>query len=108
MAAAVLPAGHRDKFKEHHEVDLAYSVAGLGRFRCNAFQQRGTIGMIFRVIPMHVADDRRSGAAAGPEEDRRRRARPGRWSPAPPAAARRTTLAAMVDEINSHAAPRTS
>jgi twitching motility protein PilT len=55
MAAAVLPTGHREKFKENHEVDLAYSVAGLGRFRCNAFQQRGTIGMIFRVIPMRVA-----------------------------------------------------
>ena len=55
MAAAVLPAGHREKFKDNHEVDLAYSVAGLGRFRCNAFQQRGTIGMIFRVIPMRVA-----------------------------------------------------
>jgi twitching motility protein PilT len=55
MAAAVLPAGHRDKFRDNHEVDLAYSVSGLGRFRCNAFQQRGTIGMIFRVIPMHVA-----------------------------------------------------
>ena len=55
MAAAVLPTGHRDKFKDNHEVDLAYSVAGLGRFRCNAFQQRGTIGMIFRVIPMRVA-----------------------------------------------------
>jgi twitching motility protein PilT len=55
MAAAVLPTGHREKFKENREVDLAYSVAGLGRFRCNAFQQRGTVGMIFRVIPMRVA-----------------------------------------------------
>jgi twitching motility protein PilT len=55
MAAAVLPTSIREKFKENHEVDLAYSVAGLGRFRCNAFQQRGTIGMIFRVIPMRVA-----------------------------------------------------
>jgi twitching motility protein PilT len=54
MAAAVLPTSHREKFKENHEVDLAYSVAGLGRFRCNAFQQRGTIGMIFRVIPIKV------------------------------------------------------
>src|SRR5688572_13170988 len=55
MAAAVLPTAHRERFKEQHEVDLAYSVAGLGRFRCNAFQQRGTIGMIFRVIPMRVS-----------------------------------------------------
>src|SRR3954447_2918176 len=55
MANAVLPTGHREKFKANHEIDLAYSVAGLGRFRCNAFQQRGTIGMIFRVIPIDVA-----------------------------------------------------
>jgi len=54
IAAAVLPTGVREKFNDHHEVDLAYSVAGLGRFRCNTFQQRGTIGMIFRIIPMRV------------------------------------------------------
>ena len=54
FAAAVLPTGMREKFKDNHEVDLAYSVAGLGRFRCNTFQQRGTIGMTFRVIPMRV------------------------------------------------------
>ena len=52
--AAVLPTGVRDTFTDIHEVDLAYSVAGLGRFRCNTFQQRGTIGMTFRVIPMRV------------------------------------------------------
>jgi twitching motility protein PilT len=52
---AVLTTGHREKFKDHYEVDLAYSVAGLGRFRCNAFQQRGTIGMVFRVIPFRVS-----------------------------------------------------
>ena len=54
IAAAALPTGVRDKFNDNHEVDLAYSVAGLGRFRCNTFQQRGTIGMIFRVIPIRV------------------------------------------------------
>jgi len=55
MAAAVLPASHRERFQEEHEVDLAYSVAGLGRFRCNVFQQRGTVGMTLRIIPMHAA-----------------------------------------------------
>src|SRR3954467_3330193 len=56
IAAAVLPTGHREKFKENREVDLAYSIAGLGRFRCNTFQQRGTIGMILRVIPVKVSN----------------------------------------------------
>lgn len=55
VAAAVLPTGVRERFEERHDVDLAYSAPGLGRFRCNAFQQRGTIGMIFRVIPMRIA-----------------------------------------------------
>ena len=54
IVAAVLPTGLLDRFKNNHEVDLAYSVPGLGRFRCNTFQQRGTIGMIFRIIPMRV------------------------------------------------------
>ena len=54
IVAAVLPPEVLETFKTNHEVDLAYSVPGLGRFRCNTFQQRGTIGMIFRVIPMRV------------------------------------------------------
>jgi twitching motility protein PilT len=55
ITSAVLPTALRERFKECHEVDLAYSVPGLGRFRCNAFQQRGTIGMTLRVIPFRVA-----------------------------------------------------
>ena len=55
MAASVLPTTYRERFKETHEVDFAYAVSGLGRFRCNAFHQRGTIGLIFRVIPMKPA-----------------------------------------------------
>ena len=54
ILAAILPTALRERFKDSHEVDLAYSVAGLGRFRCNAFQQRGTIGMTLRVIPVRV------------------------------------------------------
>ena len=42
------------KFKEAQELDLAYSVPGLGRFRVNVFQQRGTVGLVFRVIPMQI------------------------------------------------------
>src|SRR5688500_10893816 len=55
MAAAALPTSHRETVKANHEVDLADSVARDRRFRCTSFQQRGTIGMISRVIPMRVA-----------------------------------------------------
>src|SRR5947199_2542625 len=54
MSAAVMSTAQRQKFKESQEVDLAYSVPGLGRFRCNIFQQRGTVGMVLRVIPMQI------------------------------------------------------
>src|SRR5712691_793469 len=54
MSAAIMSTTQRQKFKEAQEVDLAYSVAGLGRFRCNIFQQRGTVGMVLRVIPMQI------------------------------------------------------
>jgi twitching motility protein PilT len=54
MSAAVMSASQRQKFKDAQEVDLAYSVPGLGRFRCNVFQQRGTIGLVLRVIPVKI------------------------------------------------------
>src|SRR3954452_12825853 len=54
MSAAIISTSQRQKFKESQEVDLAYSVPGLGRFRCNIFQQRGTVGMVLRVIPMTI------------------------------------------------------
>jgi twitching motility protein PilT len=100
MAAAVLPTGQREKFKENHEIDLAYSVAGLGRFRCNAFQQRGTIGMIFRVIPMRVAsiDDLTLPAVLKKiaAEERGLVLVTGTTG-----SGKSTTLAAMIDEINA-------
>ena len=88
MSAAVMSTAQRQKFKDAQEVDLAYSVPGLGRFRCNVFQQRGTVGMVLRVIPMQHPDHRRARAAAGAEDDRRRKSAAWCWSPARPAAAR--------------------
>ncbi len=54
MAFAVMSPGQREIFKKRNDIDLAYSVPGLGRFRCNIFIQRGTVGLVFRVIPMRI------------------------------------------------------
>ncbi len=54
MAATVMNARQRERFKEHNEADLAHSVPGLGRFRINIFQQRGMVGMVLRLIPLKV------------------------------------------------------
>src|SRR5438270_5648147 len=54
ISAAIMSTAQRQKYKEAQEIDLAYSIAGLGRFRCNIFQQRGTVGLVLRVIPMRI------------------------------------------------------
>ena len=54
MADTVFSNDQREKFKRAQEVDLAYSIPGLGRFRCNVFQQRGTVGLVLRVIPTRI------------------------------------------------------
>ena len=54
MSAAIMSKDQKEKFRVDHELDMAYSVQGLGRFRCNIFQQRGAIGMVLRVIPTQV------------------------------------------------------
>ncbi|MBA3950188.1 MAG: type IV pilus twitching motility protein PilT, partial [Acidobacteria bacterium] len=59
MVAAVLSPAQHEKFKERLDLDLAYSVPGLGRFRCNVFQQRGTYGLVLRIIStkVHTIDE---------------------------------------------------
>ncbi len=54
MAFSLMNARQKQKFKENLEIDIAYSVPGLGRFRCNIFQQRGTVGLVLRVIPVKI------------------------------------------------------
>src|SRR3989304_9002664 len=51
FAFGIMNKGQQEKFKENNEIDLAYGVPGPGRFRVNVFQQRGTIGIVLRVIP---------------------------------------------------------
>ncbi len=50
----LLPAHLRDQLGERREVDFAVGIQGLGRFRGNLFQQRGTLGFSFRAIPFEI------------------------------------------------------
>src|SRR3954470_702786 len=55
MAFGIMNDYQKEKFKAQNELDLAYGVPGLGRFRVNVFQQRGTIGVVLRVIPFKIS-----------------------------------------------------
>jgi len=54
MAFSMMSSQQKEKFKQFLEIDIAYSVPGLGRFRCNIFQQRGSVGLVLRLIPARI------------------------------------------------------
>jgi twitching motility protein PilT len=56
MAFSMMSNRQKQKLKEVSEVDIAYSVKGLGRFRANIFQQRGSVSIVLRVIPDQTKD----------------------------------------------------
>ncbi|MCK4738619.1 MAG: type IV pilus twitching motility protein PilT [Deltaproteobacteria bacterium] len=53
-ALSIMNESQKEVFKNAHQVDVAHSVPGLGRFRVNIFQQRGAVGIVLRVIPMTI------------------------------------------------------
>ncbi|HEY3438626.1 MAG TPA: ATPase, T2SS/T4P/T4SS family, partial [Actinotalea sp.] len=51
---AVLTQKQRETFEENLELDFAYAVRGVARFRVNLYQQRDSLGAAFRVIPYEI------------------------------------------------------
>ncbi len=54
LAFSIMSNTQKEKFKQKSEMDLAYSAPGMGRFRVNVFQQRGTVGLVLRVVPVKI------------------------------------------------------
>ncbi len=100
MAFSMMTNRQKQKFKETAELDLSYGVPGLGRFRVNIFQQRGNVGMVLRVIPTKIKsiDDLMLPPIINKicEEKRGIVLVTGTTG-----SSKSTTLAAMVDRINS-------
>ena len=77
MAFSMMTNRQKQKFKETAELDMAYGVAGLGRFRVNVFQQRGNVGMVLRVIPTKIRTAEEFNLPRGNQTHLRRAARAG-------------------------------
>ena len=56
MVLPLLSESQKRKFEERQSVDLGYGLAGVARFRCNLFQQRGSIAAVFRRVPFEIKD----------------------------------------------------
>ena len=54
VAFSIMNNQQKQRFKERSELDLAYSAPGLGRFRVNVYQQRGTVNLVFRAVPTKI------------------------------------------------------
>src|SRR5262245_13159296 len=100
MAQSILGPDHVEKFRRNQDVDLAHSIDGLGRFRVNVFQQRGTVGMVLRVIPTRIKNIDELGLPPVlkkiAEEERGLVLVTGTTG-----SGKSTTLAAMIDHVNS-------
>ncbi len=96
----LLPADRAQEFASTNEADFAVSVAGLGRFRGNAFRQRGTVGIVLRRVRSSVASLKEMGL---PPVVRKLADEPRGLVlvTGPTGSGKTTTLAAMVDHINA-------
>lgn len=54
LAYSVMTHEQIGRFERRHELDLAFTVEGVARFRCNVYQQRGSIGLVLRIIPLEL------------------------------------------------------
>jgi len=101
MAFSIMSARQKEKFKNDYEIDIAYSVPNLGRFRCNIFQQRGAVGLVLRVIPARILTVRE--LLLPPVLERICEEQRGLvLCTGTTGSGKSTTLAAMVDHINTH------
>ena len=98
----LLPDSRIKEFEYAHELDAAYSVPGLARFRLNAYKQRGCVSLVLRVIPQAV----QSVSELGLPEVVAKLAEAPRGIvlvTGSTGSGKSTTLAAMIAQINAHA-----
>ncbi|MFN7948130.1 MAG: type IV pilus twitching motility protein PilT [Blastocatellia bacterium] len=100
LAFTIMSNRQKQRFKENAEIDVSYGVPGLGRFRCNIFQQRGSVGLVIRVIPTlvkTVAELRLPKVIEGIAEERRGLV----LVTGTTGSGKSTSLAAIIEYINS-------
>jgi len=100
LCYSILTDAQKHKFEEQNELDLSFGLKGLSRFRANIFVQRGAVAGAFRAIPFEVKTFKELGL---PEivNELTKKPRGLILVTGPTGCGKSTTLAAMIDRINS-------
>ncbi len=100
LAYSVLTDAQKKRFEEASELDFSFGIRGLARFRCNLFNQRGAVAAVYRLIPEKI---RGFGDLGLPMVLATLADRPRGLVlvTGPTGSGKSTTLAAMIDKINS-------
>jgi twitching motility protein PilT len=100
LAYSVLTDAQKKRFEETMELDFSFGIRGLARFRCNVFNQRGAVAAVYRLIPERIRGFDELGLpsviAMLAERPRGLVLVTG-----PTGSGKSTTLAAMLDKVNS-------
>ncbi len=100
LCYSILTDAQKHRFEESNELDLSFGVKGLSRFRANIFMQRGAVAGAFRTIPFEIRGFKELGL---PEivSELVKKPRGLILVTGPTGSGKSTTLAAMIDRINS-------
>ncbi len=100
LAYSVLTDAQKHRFEENLELDFSFGVKGLSRFRANIFNQRGAVGAVFRAIPYEIKPFEALGLPPVVKTlcDKPRGLI---LVTGPTGSGKSTTLAAMIDKINT-------
>ena len=100
LAYSVMTDSQKHRFEENLELDFSFGLKGLARFRANVFNQRGATAAVFRVIPFEIKSFNQLGLPAVVSKlcDKPRGLV---LVTGPTGSGKSTTLAAMIDKINT-------
>ena len=100
LAYSVLTDAQKKRFEESMELDFSFGIRGLARFRCNVFSQRGAVAAVYRLIPEQIKSfaELQLPEVIGTLSERPRGLV---LVTGPTGSGKSTTLAAMIDKINS-------
>jgi twitching motility protein PilT len=101
LAYQIMTERQRERFLREMEIDMGYGISGMGRFRVNIFQQRGTIAIALRVIPFGIKGFEELNLPVDVMERIAREVRGLILLTGTTGSGKSTTLAALIDRINT-------